>query len=130
MIDGRRQIGQWNDGYRVQRGALTAARFRQQHFAELATSGQFRDCQAAPNTPYSAVETELATKESSFQAGLWKVTVGREQGERNGEIEMVTFFAEIGWSQVDRDGPRWKVETTILERRSNTLAAFAHGGVG
>ncbi len=58
------------------------------------------------------------------------MTVGSEQGECDGQVEMVAFFAEIGRSEIDGDGPRGQVVATILERCANPFAAFANGGVG
>ncbi len=129
MVDGGRQISQGDHRNAAQRSPLAAARLGQEYFEEIRAKGELRDRQASPYRTDSAVEPELAAEESAVQAFGWQVAVGRELGERDGQVEMIALLAEIGGCQIDGDGFRWQVEATILERRAHPLTALANSRV-
>src|SRR6185369_9538730 len=77
-----------------------------------------------------AVETELAAEQAAVEDLLRELIVRGEHGGRDREIEVVAFLAQVGGSEIDDDGLRGQVETTVLDRGSHAFAALSHRDVG
>lgn len=52
-----------------------------------------------------------------------------EQGQRDGEIQVVAGLAQVGRSQVDDDGTCREVESAVLDGGTDPFPALPDGGV-
>src|SRR6185437_2726935 len=116
-----------NAGY--DRG-LAGIYFRDDQMGNLLAAGGDGDRQGAANPTNAAVERQLAHENivGNFFSG--QSAVRADNAERHGQVEAGAFFLDIGRSQVDGDVGGRNVVAAVLQRRADTLAAFAHRGIG
>ena len=78
----------------------------------------------------SAVERELAKDYQFRDVPPADDAAGREDAERDGQVERRAGLAEIRGSEVDRDPVRWKFEAGVANRCAHAIAALADARVG
>ena len=77
-----------------------------------------------------AVERQLAHDREGAELFVLDRARGRENAERDGQVERGAFLAHVRWSEVHRDPIGRKREAGVPDRCPDTLAALANGGVG
>src|SRR5215217_1257567 len=90
-----------------------------------------RDGQCAFDCAHATIERKLTDTKNVNQAlALSKLAVRAEYSQRDGQIKTRSFFANVSRSEIDRGLLiKWKEVTAVLNRRTNTLARLAHGGI-
>ena len=58
------------------------------------------------------------------------VTVGRQDTQRDRQVEQRAALADVGRRQIDRDPVRGEFEPRVADGAAHAIAAFTHGGVG
>ena len=79
--------------------------------------------------PELAVESKLPDERHVPESLGGQVAVGREDRERDGEVQSRAGFRKVGGREIHDDGSRRDRKADVAERRADALAAFLHGGV-
>jgi hypothetical protein len=115
-----------DDAHRFEGGRLAGVGGWQQDLADAKPGAEVGDGQAAPHRPDGAVEPELAAKQPLDQGRLRQMPLAGQQSERDRQVEMVAFLAQVGRRQVDDHHQRLEVETAVADGGAHPLAALPH----
>src|SRR5581483_7457707 len=111
-------------------GGLARIEFRHNQTRDFLSPCLDGDRQCAAHATDPTVEGQFTHEKTVTNLLLIEPSVSPQDAESHRQVETRTFFADIGGSQVDRDLSGRDIVATILERRTNTVAALAHRRVG
>jgi hypothetical protein len=76
------------------------------------------------------VQGQLADHRERRVGGTVQRARGREDAQRDRQIEGRAFLADVGRGEIDGDAVVGEGEAGVADGRPHTLAAFPHRGVG
>ena len=87
-------------------------------------------CGTPTHAAQLARERQFARELVRPQSRLGQLATGRENAERNRQVETTGCLRQVSGRQIDRDAPRRKFEPAVLQCRAYPLPAFLDFGVG
>ena len=127
--EGRQGRGRHDAQAGNERGLL---RVREGHHdvPETRRSSRDRGGQDAAHRAQPAVKAKLTQEHHAGQGGSLHGTRGREDGNRDGQIEAAAALRQAGRGQADRDPALRPLLAAVDNRRADPVAGLAERGVG
>ena len=114
------------DGHLLEQACFHCRFFGQNDRSHIGRPGHLGQCEATPNPPQGAIQSELPHAQDAFDWTRFDLFRGRQDAEGERQVICGTFLAQSGWSEIDGDALSRPSKPQVLNGAFDALLAFSH----